>query len=188
MHDKIKKLTIEYGGQWGFDHVQRLLNLIKIIGEGIDYDEEVIYYATYLHDWGAFPKFNPEGIEREHEVRSQKAAEKILADSELNFSTKSIIFDAIINHDYRTGSKTEHIETTLLREADFLDFLGIIGIAREFARGPRDIKECWNQVLLRRDGVIDKFTLPKSKEIAKIRCDEMDEFINKLKQESFGNF
>jgi len=29
--------------------------LIKIIGENINYDEEALWYATYLHDWGACP-------------------------------------------------------------------------------------------------------------------------------------
>lgn len=188
MKDRIKELTLEYGGKWSFDHVQRLLGLIDIIAENIEYNKTAVYYAAYLHDWGAFPRFNPENVEQEHEIRSKKVAEQILADSELSADTKSIIFDAIENHDYRTGVKSKYIETTLLREADFLDFLGIIGISREFARGPKDIKECWNRTMSRKYGVIDKFTLQKSKEIAKIRISEMDEFFKLLEKESFGNF
>ena len=59
-----------YGGSWIFNHVQRVLNLIKIIGADINYDEEAIWYATYLHDWGACPQFNPEKVELGHELRS----------------------------------------------------------------------------------------------------------------------
>lgn len=187
MYTDIEKLTLEYGGKWSYEHVQRLLNLIKIIGGNINYNTKAIYYATYLHDWGAFPKFNPDLVEQGHEVRSRKIAEQILSDSELSSQTKDIIFEAIENHDYRTNNQTKYIETTLLRDADFLDFLGIIGIAREFARGPKDIKECCNSAIIRRDGVINKLTLDKSKEIANIRLSEMNKFIELLKQESFGH-
>lgn len=188
LKNKIKNLTIEYGGSWGFDHVQRVLSLIKIIGENVDYNEEVVWYSTYLHDWGAFPKFNPEKVELGHEVRSREVAETILSESELTSSIKNIIFESIENHDYRTCHQTKYIETTLLRDADFLDFLGIIGIAREFARGPKDIKECYKHVIARRDAVINKLVLPKSKMIAKTRISRMNEFLELLKKESFGYF
>lgn len=185
---KIRSLTIEYGGTWVLNHIQRVLSIIKIIGEDINYDEEAIWYAAYLHDWGALPAFNPEKMELGHEVRSRIVAESILSDSELDIHTKSIIFEAIENHDYRTCNQTKYIETTLLRDADLLDFLGMIGIAREFARGPKDIKECYKQAIARRDGVINKLTLPKAKMIAEIRISKMNEFLELLEQESFGYF
>jgi HD superfamily phosphodiesterase len=188
MKNKIKNLTLEYGGSWGFDHVQRVLSLIKIIGENVDYNEGAVWYSTYLHDWGAFPNFNPEKGELGHEVRSRRVAETILSESELTSSIKNIIFEAIENHDYRTCRQTKYIETTLLRDADFLDFLGIIGIAREFARGPKDIKECYKHTIARRDAVINKLTLPKAKMIAEIRLSKMNEFLELLEQESFGYF
>jgi uncharacterized protein len=184
--NKVESLTIEYGGPWIFNHVQRVLNLIKIIGENINYDEEATWYATYLHDWGACPQFNPEKVELRHELRSRRVAETILSDCELSDSTKNIIFEAIENHDYRTCNHINYIETTLLREADFLDFLGTIGIAREFARGPKDLKICYEQVIARRDGVINKLTLPKAKRIAEIRVVKMNEFLELLTKESFG--
>lgn len=186
MKNKIENLTLEYGGSWIYNHVQRLLNTIKIIGEGIDYNEEAIWYAAHLHDIGAFAPYNPEKIELGHEIRSRQAAEIILADSNLDSKTKDIIFEAIENHDYRSENKSKYIEAVLLREADFLDFIGTIGIAREFARGPKDVKECCNMIFARRDGVIDKFTLPKAKELTKIRLAKMDEFFKTLQQESFG--
>lgn len=89
-------------------------------------------------------------------------------------STKNIIFETVENHDYRTCNPINYIETALLRDADFLDFLGTIGIAREFARGSKALKKCCEQVIARRDGVINKLTLPKAKGIAEIRVLKMN--------------
>ena len=51
--NEIARLTEEYGGEWGMNHTRRLLELISIIGEGMDYNNEAIWLAAHLHDWGA---------------------------------------------------------------------------------------------------------------------------------------
>ncbi|VBB09711.1 Hypothetical protein LUCI_5009 [Lucifera butyrica] len=183
---KIKRLTVEYGGQWSYQHVQRVLNLIRLLGEGMNYDAEAVWYAAYLHDWGAFPQFNPDRVELGHEIRSRQVAETMLAGMELPDRSKKIILEAIENHDYRSDNRSQFMEAALLRDADFLDFLGFIGIAREFARGPKDMKECCKQAVARRDGVLNKLTLPRAKEMAAVRLAEMNDFLERLKQESFG--
>jgi hypothetical protein len=40
--DEIVRLTEEYGGQWGINHTRRLLQLIAIIGKGLQYDDETL--------------------------------------------------------------------------------------------------------------------------------------------------
>ncbi len=53
---------------------------------------------------------------------------------ELNFSDEQIkhIQDCIISHRYRTGNKPKTKEAQILFDADKLDTLGAIGIARSF--------------------------------------------------------
>ena len=52
--DEITRLTEEYGGQWGINHTRRLLLLISIIGEGLEYNADAIWLAAHLHDWGGY--------------------------------------------------------------------------------------------------------------------------------------
>lgn len=182
---EVEKLTMEYGANWAVAHVQRLLRLIDQIGVGMDYNHQAITWAAYLHDWGAFPRFSQPGCE--HALRSKQVAEtEILPRVDLPAEVKAKIIEAIELHDYRDQRPVKTNEALLLREADFLDFLGAIGIAREFAKGPKDLQKSYNQILKRRELIKDRFTLPQARLIAEKRLTRMEEFFEALLDESFG--
>jgi len=182
---EIEKLTLEYGTGWAVAHVQRLLKLIDQIGVEMEYDRQALTWAVYLHDWGAFPKFAQPDCE--HALRSKQIAEaEILPQIDLPFDVKAKIIEAIELHDYRDKRPVNSNEALLLREADFLDFLGAIGIAREFAKGPKDLGKSYQQILKRRDEIKDRFTIPQARVIAEERLSRMDEFLQALQEESFG--
>ena len=67
-----------------------------------------------------------------------------------------------------------------------LEFLGMIGIARDFARGPRNVESCYKRILSRRDVIQCRFTLPRAQEIARIRMERMEQCFDWLNEESFG--
>ncbi|MBN2545423.1 MAG: HD domain-containing protein [Spirochaetes bacterium] len=179
--NNIRELTFEYGGDWEINHVDRLLKLVEIIGETEDYDRELIWAAVHLHDWGAFSKFFKKG--KDHAERSREVAADILNQLNFNENKQKIILDAIREHN-KTGDCSS-MESILLRNADYLDFLGIIGIARDFAKGPQDIKKSLEAVR-KRFKFFDYLTLPKSIQIGKERLKEMNNFIERLEAESFG--
>ena len=182
---EIEKLTQEYGDDWAVAHVHRLLELIDQIGAGLEYDRQAILWAVYLHDWGAFPKFSQPNCE--HALRSKQIAEaEILPQVDLPSDVKAKIIEAIELHDYRDKRPVQSAEALLLREADFLDFLGVVGIAREFAKGPKDLQKSYLQILKRRDVIKDRFTIPQARLIAEERLARMDEFFQALLEESFG--
>jgi uncharacterized protein len=182
---EIEKLTFEYGEGWAVAHVQRLLKLIEQIGVDLEYDVQAMRWAVYLHDWGAFPKYSQPGCE--HALRSKQIAEiDILPNVDLPAQMKAIILEAIELHDFRDKRPVNSNEALLLREADFLDFLGVIGIAREFARGPKDLQKTYQQILSRKEQIKDRFTIPQARELAKERLARMDEFFKYLLEESFG--
>jgi uncharacterized protein len=181
----IEKLTLEYGTGWAVAHVQRLLKLIDQIGVGMEYDVQALTWAVYLHDWGAFPKFAQPDCE--HALRSKQVVEtEILPQADLPPDVKAKIIEAIEMHDYRDQRPVASTEALLLREADFLDFLGAIGIAREFAKGPKNIQKSYQQLLARKEAIKDRFTIPQAKMIAEERLARMDEFFQTLLEESFG--
>ena len=182
---EIEARTREYGEDWAVAHVQRLLRLIDRIATGLEYDQEVITWSVYLHDWGAFPRYYQPGCD--HALLSKQVAEsEILPQTGLPADKKAKILDAIALHDYRDRRPVASTEALLLREADFLDFLGAIGIAREFAKGPKNIQKSYQQLLKRRDEIKDRFTLPQAKKMAEERLARMDVFFAYLLEESFG--
>ena len=185
MLEDIIQMTIRDGGTWALSHVQRLLKLMEQIGTDLPHDSEALTLATYLHDWGAFSCYALKDVE--HAERSRQVAEtEILPYMELSPEKKAVILEAIGLHDYRDPRPTVANEALLLREADMLEFLGMIGMARDFARGPRDIEACCKRILSRRDDIRGRFSLPRARQIAQVRLDRMAQSLNWLNEETFG--
>ena len=183
--DDIIQMTREVGDDWAVAHAKRLLELIKQMGAEIPYDPQVLELAAYLHDWGAFPRYIQRDVE--HAVRSRQVVEReILPHLNLKDGQKIILLETIELHDYRDVRPTQSNEALLLREADMLEFLGMIGMAREFARGPKNVEACYKRILSRRYGIQGRFTLPRAKELAQVRLERMEQSLGWLLEESFG--
>ncbi len=123
----------------------------------------------------------------EHALRSRQVAEtEILPRMDLPLSSQQVVLEAIELHDYRDLRPTKSNESLLLREADMLEFLGMIGMAREFARGPKDVEACHHRIPNRRAAIQARFTLPRACEIAQIHLERMEQCLHWLEEESFG--
>jgi hypothetical protein len=97
-----------------------------------------------------------------------------------------MVAEAIELHDYRDRRPHTSIESLLLREADWLDMLGVIGVARELAWGPNNLQQCYDRVVARRAGIQGRLTIPKAQELAELRIERMDNVLAILREESFG--
>jgi HD superfamily phosphodiesterase len=183
--DDIIQMTLREGEGWALAHARRLLKLIQQIGVGISYDSYALTLATYLHDWGAFPRYIQKNVE--HAIRSRQIVEaEILPHMDLTPPVRDVLLEAIELHDYRDTRPTKSKEALLLREADMLEFLGMIGMARDFARGPRDLQACYRRILDRRYGIQGRLTIPCAQEIAEVRLARMEQVLQWLNEESFG--
>jgi hypothetical protein len=183
--DDVIRMTLQAGENWAVTHAKRLLELIKQIGVGLPYDSYVMELATYMHDWGAFPCYIQKGVE--HAVRSRQVVETdILPRLDLTTTQKDILLEAIELHDYRDMRQAKSKEAILLREADMLEFLGIVGMARDFARGPRNLQACYRRIQDRRYGIQGRFTIPRAQKIAEVRLERMGQSLQWLYEESFG--
>ena len=183
--DDIIQMTLQVGEDWAVAHAKRLIELIKQIGADIPYDAQIMDLAAYMHDWGAFSRYIQKDVE--HAIRSRQVVEaEILPCLDLNSTQKTILLETIELHDYRDLRPTQSNEALLLREADMLEFLGMIGMARDFARGPRNVEACYKRILSRRDDTQGRFTLPRAQEIARIRIERMAKSLQWLNEESFG--
>jgi len=183
--DDIKQMTLKVGEEWAINHAKRLIELIRQISVDIPYDTYVIEMATYLHDWGACPIYIQKGVE--HAIRSRQVVEvEIAPHLDLTAARKTTLLETIELHDYRDLRPTQSNEALLLREADMLEFLGMIGMARDFARGPRNVEVCYKRILGRRVEIEGRFTTPRAQELARIRLEHMDQCQHWLEGESFG--
>jgi uncharacterized protein len=116
------------------NHVMRVYNLALAIAksEGSNIDLEILRAAALLHDIGGPQEMSDPSGKTDHAKVSAKMAVPIL--KKLNFSDEKIkrIKDCIISHRYRTENKPKTIEAKILFDADKLDSVGAIGIARGF--------------------------------------------------------
>lgn len=94
-------------------------------------DMSVLLAASYLHDLVNLPKDDP----NRHFASRRSAMESEPILKEIGFNTAQVraIQHAIEAHSFSANIPPETIEARILRDADRLDALGAIGIARNFS-------------------------------------------------------
>lgn len=183
--EDIVQMTRSVGEDWAVTHAKRLLRLVEQVAADLPYDQDVMELAAYMHDWGAFPAYAQKDVE--HAVRSRQVVEaEILSQLDLTPAQKEILLETIELHDYRDLRPTTSNEALLLREADMLEFLGMIGMARDFARGPKNVATCYKRILSRRTDIQGRFMLLCAQEIARLRLERMATCLQWLEEEGFG--
>lgn len=181
---RVGELTEEYGGQWGINHVKRLLKIISIIGEDQQYDREAVTLAVYLHDWGGYPKWIKPEID--HAIRSRQVAEELLTEYGCEKHLMELVLECIEYH--HSATENNSIEAILLSDADALDFLGAVGVLRDFSKNTKDLRKAYVTVINRRDKLQKRLMLEKSREIASARISSMNQLLSKFEEETFGYF
>ena len=182
--EEIVRLTEEYGGAWGINHTRRLLKLISIIGEGQEFSADAVWLAAHLHDWGGYGKWAQEGVA--HALRSKQVAEVFLAERGYPEGLTALVLECIEFH--HSDDPSRSIEAILLSDADALDFLGVVGVVRDFSKNPRDLRKAYEATKGRREKLPKVLYLAKSKEIAFERIEEMDDVLARFEKDAFGYF
>jgi len=123
-----------------FGHQPRLHALAMRLGQGIDYDGEVLFAAAWMHDLGVFVGHRPQDpgeLARWNHVPYTIARSRELLDG-WGFPPDKLdaVGEAIRTH--QPQDEPESIEAILLRDADILEQLGAVGALRAIVKVGRD--------------------------------------------------
>ena len=182
--EEIARLTEKYGGAWGINHTHRLLKLIALIGESEKYDADVVWLAAHLHDWGGYPQWARKGMD--HALRSGQVAESFLLEKGYPEDLVQHVLECIELH--HTGGPDRSLEAILLCDADALDFLGVVGVLRDFSKNPQDLRRAYEVTRQRREKLFGMICLPRAKAMAAERIRQMDTLLAQFERDSFGCF
>ena len=114
-----------------FAHIMRVYKNAQMICKKERVNEKLVLSAVLLHDIVSYPKSDKRS--KLSSIQSAKKSKKIL--KKFNFTNEEIkiISDAIRDHSFSQNKIPTTIIGKILQDADRLDALGAIGIARVFA-------------------------------------------------------
>jgi len=142
LRNQVKKMMVKNDPSHDFEHVLRVyVNAEKIcMKEKIE--KKLVLTAVLLHDIVSFPKTDQRSITSS--TKSAIKAEKILQKLNYSIDEIKIITDAIESHSFSKNKKPTTKEGKILQDADRLDALGAIGIARTFAVAGAENRSFYN--------------------------------------------
>ena len=127
-----------------FEHIIRVYKNAEMISkqeESVDLD--IVLAAALLHDLVVYPKGSSKTINSADD--SAEIAKKILLEYK-NYPREKIekVADAIRTHSYSKRLVPQTLEGKILQDADRLDAIGAIGIARTFSVGGSENRSLYN--------------------------------------------
>lgn len=116
-----------------FEHIIRVYKNAQKISKQEKVNKKLVLSAVLLHDIISYPKSDKRS--KNSSVESAKKSKSIL--EKYNFSKEEIeiVSDAIRDHSFSKNKIPTTLVGKVLQDADRLDAIGAIGIARVFATG-----------------------------------------------------
>jgi uncharacterized protein len=173
---------------WGYSHSERDYALARSLAasDHVALDDDILFAAAYLHDIAAFPPWGGDEPPDHSDVGADVVG-KILMGTGFPMSKLDAVRAAIRTHMYYRDPIAP--EAVYLHDADALDWLGAIGVARIIALvdpnggdpdGPKAAKMLEDN--LRQ--VPQRVVSPAGRAMVGQRKSELAEFLNELRNES----
>jgi uncharacterized protein len=191
-------------GSHNWEHTLRVLRLCERIGaiEGVDMD--VLLVAAYLHDIGRSYQDDSKGAVC-HAEKGAHLAGSIVEQLALTANQKANVLHCIRSHRFRGNLRPRTPEARVLFDADKLDAIGAVGVARAFlfagevgARlhgGDTNIEETqpysiddtgYREFKVKLCKIKDRILTPEGQKLAVDRHRIMVEFFNRFLEEYEG--
>ncbi len=208
MLDTVKNIARKHfkgaRGSHAWDHTLRVYRLCDRIGaaEGVDLD--VVLAAAYLHDIGRIHQDDSNGALC-HAEKGAHMARTIVERLALSESQKQNILHCIRSHRFRSDHPPQTPEARVLFDADKLDSIGAVGVARAFlfagevgarlhSEAP-NIEDCkpysiddtgYREFKVKLSQIKDRILTAEGRKLAEGRHQVMVEFFNRFLDEYEG--
>lgn len=126
-----------------FEHTMRVYKNAQKIAKKERANMKLVLVAALLHDIISFPKSGSRS--KTSSTKSALAAQKILKKYDYSNDEIKIVLEAICDHSFSRGLVPRTIEGKVLQDADRLDAIGAIGIARAFSVGGAEKRPFFNK-------------------------------------------
>jgi uncharacterized protein len=172
---------------WGYSHCVRDYELAKALAkeDHVAIDDDVLYAAAYLHDVAALPPYEKPHID--HSDEGAQLVGSLLSGTGFPMAKIDAVRGAIRTHMFYR--KPLGPEALYLHDADALDWLGAIGVARIFALvdpnggapdGPAALKMLQDNLKQVPPGIFSQ--AGRAHSVVRIR--ELEEYLRQLSSES----
>lgn len=176
-----------------FGHQPRVYALACRIGEAMDFDDDVLFAAAWMHDLGVFAGHRPSNPDLlagwNHVPYTVARTRDLLAGWGFPAFKLDAVAEAIETH--QPLDEPRRIEGVLLRDADILEQLGAVGVARAFTKIGRDSRySSFSSMIpvLRNaaDALPSRLRTPAARLLAAPRVQFLDAFLAALEEEAGG--
>lgn len=172
---------------WGLSHSVRDYELAKELAaaDQVTLDDDVLYAAAYLHDVAAFAPFSEADVD--HQDEAARIVESMLAGTGFPMAKIEAVRGAIRTHMF--GREPVGPEAIYLHDADALDWLGAIGVARVFGLvdpnggspdGPKVVQRLEHSLTMVPSRIVSKAGKARTPQ----RVRELEQFLRDLRTES----
>lgn len=125
-----------------FAHQPRLYALAVRLGDGVKYDDDILFAACWMHDLGVFLGHRPRNPEElaawDHVPYTIARSRELLAT--WGFPAEKLDGVAVAIRSHQPQDEPVSVEAVLLRDADIIEQLGAIGALRALVKVGRDTR------------------------------------------------
>jgi uncharacterized protein len=187
-----------------WEHSERVYRLCMHIGVSEGADLDVLAAAAFLHDIGRTHQDKAKGSIC-HAEKGADMAREILEKYPIPGDKRDNIIHCILTHRYRNSHVPETKEARVLFDADKLDAIGAVGIARAYLfagevgavlhnrdADPTETKPYsrddtgYREYMVKLSRIKEKMLTPEGKHMALERHAFMEEFFNRFLKENEG--
>lgn len=142
--DQARQYYHEAESAHDFDHVLRVYTLAERIAQAEGANLDIVRAAALLHDISRADEDNHGA--GDHALLAAERAKKILMERGISENNADAVAHAIASHRFRTATPPQTLEAKVLFDADKLDSIGAIGIARAYAISGALNQKLWSEV------------------------------------------
>jgi HD superfamily phosphohydrolase YqeK len=172
---------------WGYSHSQRDYQVARELAaaDHVALDDDVLYAAAYLHDMAAFEPWEKSGVD--HADQGAAIVDTVLKNTGFPMKKIEAVRSAIRTHMF--DRNPVGAEALYLHDADALDWLGAIGVARVIGlvdphggnpTGPEVIPKLESNLA----NVPPRVLSPAGKKRVPERVEQLQTFLRELRQET----